>query len=203
MSHHPTRQQIHNSRNKGKSLERQVAKMIAKAFKVDEKEVKRTPMSGAWGGKQGDIVMSRRVKKAFPWTIECKNQKSLPTVDTLIAKKRNKTFQKCWEQAVDQAVEAHNFPILIWRSGPSQPIMCAIPAIYPSVGIGTRTLSFEEWSTGPLYILGFKIFLYYAAKYGKKLAKEMPLHMYTYWLMDVMTMQKFGSAFITVIKYDE
>ena len=60
---------------KGQTFERKVAKMIAQTFDATPQECYRTPRSGG-GFVKGDIVMSERLQKRFPYTVECKHSKA-------------------------------------------------------------------------------------------------------------------------------
>ena len=64
------------SRRKGASYERVVAQLL-KTFWGEE--FRRTPLSGGWSKKTitGDIIPVDRPKDNFPFSIECKNQKSV------------------------------------------------------------------------------------------------------------------------------
>lgn len=122
--------------------------------------VARTPMSGAWHEK-GDIVKrDLRLKKYFPWCVECKCQKAMPTLERLLIG-RTKLWQTAWEQAIDQAIAMDELPLLVWRKAPKDPILCAIPYR------GFITVkSFDELACGPINIFIFDHFLASAVAYA-------------------------------------
>ena len=64
------------SRRKGSSYERVVARILQSIW---SEEFRRTPMSGGWAKKKitGDIVSVDRTTNNFPFSIECKNRKTL------------------------------------------------------------------------------------------------------------------------------
>jgi len=64
------------SRRKGSTYERVVAAVLAEGWGED---FRRTPMSGGWAKEKvtGDIVPVSREKDNFPFSIECKNRKTL------------------------------------------------------------------------------------------------------------------------------
>lgn len=165
----PTRKEVINRRNKGKSLERQVAALIVKAFqdsdyedfqKADDDDAKRLPMSGALKTLPkykfyGDIVKSGVIKEAFPFCVECKNQKGFPSLESLLTK-RLSVFQKSWQQCVDAAIEAQEIPLLVWRRKQGDPILCAIPK-----KLCKEVSDFDLWAEGEIFVYDFKKFLWF------------------------------------------
>ena len=65
------------SRNKGNSFERLVSKMVVSAFPgATAKDCYRTPLSGGHPiADAGDLVISDRLRKVFPYVVECKHVK--------------------------------------------------------------------------------------------------------------------------------
>ena len=64
------------SRRKGSSYERVIAQILQEIW---GEEFRRTPLSGGWSKKKvtGDIVPVSRSKNNFPFSVECKNRKTL------------------------------------------------------------------------------------------------------------------------------
>lgn len=64
------------SRRKGASYERIVAQLLKSFW---NEEFRRTPLSGGWAKKTitGDIIPVDRNRDNFPFSIECKNRKSV------------------------------------------------------------------------------------------------------------------------------
>jgi hypothetical protein len=69
-----------NGHAKGAEFERHIAKLIVAAFKhhgIEQRECWRSVMSGGHEMSSGDLYMSDRLAKLFPWSIECKFHKHI------------------------------------------------------------------------------------------------------------------------------
>lgn len=73
-----------NGRAKGSTFERQIAHMVVTAFLpfgITNKDCYRTPLSGghihASGNDPGDLVISPKLERIFPISVECKSYKKL------------------------------------------------------------------------------------------------------------------------------
>ena len=129
-----------NNVKRGKSLERQVAKMILAAFResdfdeeFEDDDVFRTPIPPPPGFSCDISFKSPTIKKLFPWGIECKSVQSLPTLERLLVKGITALWKGYWEQAVDRAISMNVVPMLVWRRGPKEPILCAIPQLWDKI----------------------------------------------------------------------
>lgn len=76
------------SKTKGSSFERLVAKRICAAFDVSARECYRTPMSGGhkFAGK-ADLIIGPKLRKRFPFVVECKHTKIWQPGDMLFPTK--------------------------------------------------------------------------------------------------------------------
>lgn len=67
-------------KSKGSAFERKVAKMIAAAFRnfgIHQRECWRSVLSGGHKISCGDLTLSPRLEKLFPFSIECKHIKRI------------------------------------------------------------------------------------------------------------------------------
>jgi hypothetical protein len=126
-------------RNKGNAFEVLVAKKIVHAFakagfKFDNTDCYRTPSSGghryAKHDDPGDLVISPRLLKAFPFSVECKDQKSLELYRFFIPFARHKSS---WpeHQFLDQTIAAAELkhglsPMLVFKK--DSKVFCAFPS---------------------------------------------------------------------------
>lgn len=121
----PVKMKKGGGRNKGSGFEREIADLVIAAFAhkgICAKDCYRTPGSG--GHKQasktdpGDLVISRRLQKLFPFNVECKFYKSI-TMDLLMVPNVTEGHLKnWWEQAVKSA--GKRIPLLIFRQNRQQ-----------------------------------------------------------------------------------
>lgn len=98
-------------RAKGAAFERHVSKVLIAAFEaygVTAEDCYRTPQSGGhrFARKEdpGDLVISKRLQKLFPFCVECKFYKKLQW-NALLTKQKDKSH---WTDWWDQAVTASN-----------------------------------------------------------------------------------------------
>lgn len=126
-------------RPKGNAFERIVGKKVVRAFKkagfsVDDTDCYRTPSSGghryAKHEDPGDLVISKRLRKVFPFSVECKDQKSLEISRFLLPMN---THKASWpeHQFLAQCVEAAKLkkkltPLLVFKT--QSRIYCAFPS---------------------------------------------------------------------------
>ncbi len=72
------------SKQKGKSFENKVAKMICKIFEIDNKYIKRSGSSGVRLDEHGDIDINHpKIEQQFPFVIECKKNEKWKFNDLL------------------------------------------------------------------------------------------------------------------------
>lgn len=128
-------------RNKGNGFERQVAKLVVTAFDcmgVAKKDCYRTPGSGGhkYASKvdPGDLVISKRLRKYFPFHVECKfyRRVELWPLFTSIDKQKKAHKFKGW---LAQTVRGNNGklqPMLVWKENQG-PIFCLVPQLMPLV----------------------------------------------------------------------
>ena len=89
---------------KGSAFERKIAKEVVKAFrkagfKLEQKDCWRSVLSGGHDMSSGDLRMSKKMEKLFPYAVECKHYKKVRYENFLLAKKNSKEVG--WlEQAV-------------------------------------------------------------------------------------------------------
>ena len=74
-----------SAKAKGRNLQKYVSNKITNEFDLEEGDVISRPM-----GSQGtDCHMSPKARKAFPFSIECKNTKSFPSLAALAQSEAN------------------------------------------------------------------------------------------------------------------
>ena len=179
-----TTKQIRNNRKRGKYFEARIAELITLSLQsvnlpIKDRDIVRTPMSGSLAvGSCGDITKeSPAAKKAFPWTVECKNQKDFPSLEMILGCKKGRyaKFQKCWDQAVDQSVESTNknglveLPLLIWKIEKSGLFLCAFSDYVPQ-GVQAKYMhdAFNKFAyENKILISSFDYFLLSIAKLSK------------------------------------
>ena len=124
------------SRTKGAKFERKVAKLIIATAnnvlkldhhaKLGSKDCYRTPMSGGHPhAGASDLVLSKRLRKSFPFCVECKHTKGWKPVQMF----KLLGNVKSWIDQVSHAVSRDRhlrYPMLI-VSGNATPIFVAIP----------------------------------------------------------------------------
>lgn len=127
-------------RNKGNKFERDVSKIVVRAFKqfgITQVDCYRTPSSGghryAKHEDPGDLVISRRLRKMFPWHVECKNDKRVDLQHFYMPfSKHKKTWveQKWLKQAEDAAAlkgkGSLGRPMLVFKTNGFDQILCAV-----------------------------------------------------------------------------
>jgi len=122
------------SRNKGAQFERTIAKALTKWFGF---EVRRTPMSGAYGSHWnlgGDLMFTEEV----PWFAELKNtQVWEPSKVT----HSSSAFHKWVQKAHEEAPEGHEV-IIIAKRNFGQPFFIADIEYFESIGISLWNLKY-------------------------------------------------------------
>ena len=130
-------------RQKGNSFEREIAKAVAYAFRhfhVTSKDVYRTPASGghkyAKKSDPGDLVISKRLRELFPFSVECKSYRKIDLFklfDPIEEHPKSSQF-KNWLAQTCAACNGskHLYPMLVFKQNQSI-TLCAIPAIYPLI----------------------------------------------------------------------
>jgi hypothetical protein len=85
-------------RSKGNSFENQVAKLVRAAFGLPDDACYRTPLSGghrfAKNEDPGDLVLSKKALKVFPFSVECKCYKKVDLHPLWLPQKK---WGKSWE----------------------------------------------------------------------------------------------------------
>lgn len=116
-------------RVKGALFERAVAdlilKLVGKPF--TKKDCYRTPLSGGHRfSAKSDLMLSSRLKKVFPFSVECKHQKTF-TLQMLFSE--TKLIHDWMDQAVAGCVRdnAKLLPLLVMR-GNGTPVFAAVPS---------------------------------------------------------------------------
>lgn len=121
-------------RQKGSSFERQVAKLVVEAFRpfgIKREDCYRTPMSGGhrFARKEdpGDLVISPKLARLFPFVVECKRNERMELFHFLIP---DADHLKAWvehqwlDQADDQSTVTNREPLLVFRTNRT-PVLCA------------------------------------------------------------------------------
>ncbi len=81
------------SRNKGNGFERLIAKELREVLDLEIKDIFRTPLSGGHPGmKAGDLMLSKKAQRLFPWSVECKHYKDWRPDSVLKDNKRETTW---------------------------------------------------------------------------------------------------------------
>lgn len=124
------------SKAKGSSFERLVAKLVLEAFPdMTAKDCYRTPLSGGHPtADAGDLVLSERLRKLFPYSVECKHTKdwSLHQIMPL-----REGVRKWVQQTVKAAEKNGLYPLLVMR-GNNTAIYAMVDAAFWHVNRVTR-----------------------------------------------------------------
>lgn len=113
------------SRAKGKRAERAIAKMVMRAFcdyGISSKDCYRTPSSGAHPyaklNDPGDLVMSPKLRKLFPYHVEVKDHANVNIAHLLIPAKQWKKDWKfgSWFKQVTTATRKNLYPMLVFHT---------------------------------------------------------------------------------------
>ncbi len=105
---------------KGAHFERVIAKLIVKAFKkqkIEQRECWRSVLSGGHVMSSGDLEMSARLMKIFPFSVECKFRKKIKWQNFLLGDRAKKSEEQKWlKQAVDGAKKIEDLhPLLVMK----------------------------------------------------------------------------------------
>lgn len=87
-------------KRKGGAFERQIAKMIVRAFRkygIKQRECWRSVLSGGHEMSCGDLYLSDRLAKLFPWAVECKYYRKIVWQNYLIPAAFRKKSWKEWQ----------------------------------------------------------------------------------------------------------
>lgn len=116
---------VFNSRAKGASFERDVAKILKKWWTVEpDSKFIRTPGSGAFGTRnqtssvtvRGDIIVDNPGGTRWPWSVECKNVRTITDGAINNFKLRRKSsIDKYWKQCLEGAKGDRLDPLLVFR----------------------------------------------------------------------------------------
>lgn len=103
---------------KGSEFERKIAKEIVKAYKpfgITQKDCWRSTLSGGHPRAAGDLEISERLAKIFPFCLEMKHRKRIHFENFLLAKKSE---ERRWlEQTLAGARKAKGtLPVLVMRA---------------------------------------------------------------------------------------
>ena len=113
-------------RNKGSAFERKVAHMVIRHFCVSPKDCYRTPLSGghfaASKTDPGDLVLSPKLVKKFPVSVECKSYRTLDWPKLLFPEINQGHWGKWWKQCV-KASSGTRHPVLVFQQNRSN-IFC-------------------------------------------------------------------------------
>jgi hypothetical protein len=171
-------------RAKGHAFERQVAKLIIKAFArfgIKKVDCYRTPLSGghrfACKKQPGDLVISARLAKLFPFCVECKNNERWEMWHFVSGLQEDSIESKWLRQALAETTGKRH-PLLVFKKN-NIPAFCAlrlhdlhsVPLLLPMRLLQSKAfLEFEQDPTADVprvwRILEFERFL---ASYTKGL----------------------------------
>jgi hypothetical protein len=116
-------------KRKGSAFERKIAKDIVKAFRkfgIEQRECWRSVNSGGHEIACGDLEMSDRLMKLFPYSVECKHRKKIKWQNFMMGPNGSEE-QKWIRQAKDGAKKLRNmYPILVMKEnfGPTLVLPC-------------------------------------------------------------------------------
>jgi len=138
-------------RLKGSAFERKVASMVVAAFAhkgITKEDCYRTPASGghrfAKKSDPGDLVLSPRLLKIFPYSVECKKYRGLDWPKLLSLDKDKGHWGEWWKQACAAAAvgNASVEPLLVFSQNRSEAfaIMRLTPSWKPRPVLLTRIL---------------------------------------------------------------
>ena len=144
-------------RAKGSGFEREVARSVIKTFKkfgIRKADCYRTPLSGGHRAARekdpGDLVISEKLVKYFPFSVECKAWKRIELFPLWLPFKKHKKAWK-FKQWIDQACAActkDRHPLLVFKAN-NFPVMCALPELMPLIALIPRRHRFiyngEVW----------------------------------------------------------
>lgn len=152
-------------RTKGNANENVTAKQIIAAFAefgIKGTDCYRTPSSGGhrFAKKEdpGDLVISKKLAKIFPFEVECKHYKDIDIYPFLA---NSKLWKKSWlpRKWLAQTVAAAQHrkgrhPLLVMRMN-GQPALAALPGLYPLVTYLTPRLRFLPFKGEHWYLVRF------------------------------------------------
>lgn len=158
---------------KGSEFERKIAKEIVKAFKkfgITQRDCWRSTMSGGHDRAAGDLELSQKLEKLFPFCLEMKHRKKIRFENFLLGKM---TEEKRWlKQAVEGAEKREEMtPVLVMRAN-----NCPIFAL-----VGERSEVHDDapeiWErTGKMWkLLPWKKFLKLAVELAREIDGRKPL----------------------------
>ena len=163
-------------RPKGNAFENKIAKTLVKAFGLKKKDCYRTPGSG--GHRQasktdpGDLVISKRMRKVFPFSVECKHYKAVPLYWFFKPEKKRPKQLKSWLSQAETSAKKQKkmYPLLIFRAN-NAPIFCALPGVYPLVTRCRPKLRFTRGDTD-WFLLEFDVLVRALVKEGAQYADK-------------------------------
>lgn len=166
-------------RNKGNGFEREIAAMLVETFSsfgVKKKHCYRTPGSGghrqARNTDPGDLVIHSKLRKLFPYCVECKSYKDINLFDLYTPFKKHKKsskFKQWLKQACTAAKRTHQLPLLVFKKNRSE-ILCAYRvdkgAFFPSPVYLKFRYAHEDWYVTTFDKLLKQLVIIQSPKYG-------------------------------------
>lgn len=144
-------------KRKGSGFERQLAKDIVKAFKsfgITQRDCWRSINSGAHPIAAGDLEMSEKLAKLFPYCVEAKFHKRIDWKNFLFFDVKNRELD-WYKQAYENAKKSPSLcPILVMKENFGQ--------TYVMICDDTAELAANRW------LIEWKIFLASAVKNAKE-----------------------------------
>jgi hypothetical protein len=136
-------------RSKGNGFENKVAKIVVATFGMKGTDCYRTPSSGghrfAKKKDPGDLVLSKRMRRVFPFSTECKSYKEINLLPFWRPEKKHGAWEvRKW---IAQAVAACNgkkdmYPLVVFKENQGEE-MAILPEVMPYAAQFKRYLKFQ------------------------------------------------------------
>jgi len=160
-------------RNKGNAFERKVASEVVTAFAcfgIKKSDCYRTPLSGghihAKQSDPGDLVISKKLRKYFPFHVEAKHYRSV-SLNALffpIDKQKKAWKFKPWVEQVGRAQKHGLTPVIVFKEN-NGPILALLP-MYPPL-TDMRIVFKTRYKGEPWYVITFASMLRVLVKRAK------------------------------------
>lgn len=153
-------------RNKGNAFERKVATEVVTAFAcfgIKKSDCYRTPLSGghihAKQSDPGDLVISKRLRKYFPFHVEAKHYRNVSLNALFIPVEKQKKAWKfrLWVEQVERAKKGGLTPVIVFKenNGPVLALMPYFTTLHDAIPIRFRV----RYKTQVWYVTTFAAIL--------------------------------------------
>lgn len=158
--------------SKGSAFERKIAKEIVKAykkqgFKVDQRDCWRSVLSGGHEMSYGDLRMSDKMLRLFPFAIECKHRKKVRVENFFMTKNKELSWV---EQAVGGCRGEALTPVIVMR-GNFGKILALVGPLSEVHDRKRAEIYFQDYD-GPWQMMYWSVFLKRAIEHAKKGSKK-------------------------------